>query len=287
MKTRLSVPLIVIILSGCRRNPNGGSGIDVTDLIPGWAYYIIIVIIILIAIRIGFMFGDYHRKKGGETALGPVNTVVGALMGLMAFLLAFIFGITASRYDAKKNLLLDEVNAIETTYKKAGLIVEPYRSSIRNNLREYVSIRLDLATNNASFDETIKTSERIFNSMWDNAAAYAREQPSNGAVISLMISSLNQLHELEIKRIAVATIYHIQPALWLSLYMLVILGMIGVGYLFGLSNRMNWFLFLILSLALSCVILIIATLDSSGTGRLRNIRINQKPMIDLQMRISE
>lgn len=39
----------------------------------------------------------------------PVDTAVGATMGLLAFILAFNFGLTASRFDARRELLLNEV----------------------------------------------------------------------------------------------------------------------------------------------------------------------------------
>ena len=49
-------------------------------------------------------------------------------------------------------LLLDEVNAIGTTYLRAGLLLEPHQSEIRTLLREYVDIRVSLAKEDLSRD---------------------------------------------------------------------------------------------------------------------------------------
>ena len=70
-----------------------------------------------------------------------MGAVVGATLGLLAFLLAFTFGMAASRYDTRKQLVLQEANAIGTTYLRAEFLQEPQRSDIRNVLREYAALR--------------------------------------------------------------------------------------------------------------------------------------------------
>jgi hypothetical protein len=67
--------------------------------------------------------------------------MVGAALGLLAFILAFTFGLAAARFDNRRQVLLDEANAIGTTYLRAGVL--PERSEqIRTLLRDYVSTRL-------------------------------------------------------------------------------------------------------------------------------------------------
>jgi hypothetical protein len=41
-------------------------------------------------------------------------------------LLAFTFGMAASRFDVRRGLVIDEANAIGTTYLRAGLLPEPF-----------------------------------------------------------------------------------------------------------------------------------------------------------------
>jgi hypothetical protein len=61
--------------------------------------------------------------------------------------------------------------------------------------------------------------------------------------------------------------------------------MLEVGYLLGMFDHVNWLLVLMLSLALSTVILLIADLDRSGAGGTRLIKVELQPMTDLQQRI--
>jgi len=57
--------------------------------------------------------------------------MVGATMALLAFMLAFTFNGAAGRHDARKGLVIEEANAIDKTWLRAGFLAEPYRADIR------------------------------------------------------------------------------------------------------------------------------------------------------------
>ena len=79
--------------------------------------------------------GDTPRLTGGEKIqTGPV---VAASLGLLAFMLAFTFGAVTKRYDDRKQLVLDEANAIGTACLRADLLPEPDRDSVRRLLYDY------------------------------------------------------------------------------------------------------------------------------------------------------
>ncbi len=64
------------------------------------------------------------------------GSVIAVSLGLLAFMLAFTFGIAANRFDTRKQLVLDEINAIGTTYLRANTLPEPPRTKIRKLLRD-------------------------------------------------------------------------------------------------------------------------------------------------------
>jgi hypothetical protein len=76
-----------------------------------------------------------------EASLG---TIVGGTLTLLAFVLAFTFGLPAARYDTRRELLQQEVNAIGTTYLRTGFVPEPQRGELPALLREYVDARVEL-----------------------------------------------------------------------------------------------------------------------------------------------
>ena len=86
------------------------------DMLPLWALYLVTVAIVLLSVEVGWRLGRLRRRRAEGEKDAPIGAVVGAALGLLAFLLAFTFGMSASRYDTRKQMVLQESNAIGTTY---------------------------------------------------------------------------------------------------------------------------------------------------------------------------
>src|SRR5215813_6547607 len=127
------------------------------DALPLWALFISILLVVLLSVECGYRLGAYRRRRREEEKEAPLGTMVGAELGLLAFILAFTFGLAAARFDTRRQVLLDEANAIGTTYLRAGML--PERSEeIRRLLRGYVGVRLD-AVRSGNVAEGIRRSE--------------------------------------------------------------------------------------------------------------------------------
>src|ERR1044072_2223445 len=110
------------------------------DALPLWGLFIVILLVVLLSVEGGYRLGKYRRSRSEQEKEAPVGAMVGATLGLLAFILAFTFGLAAGRFDTRRQLVLDEANAIGTTYLRAGML--PDRGEqIRNLLREYVAVR--------------------------------------------------------------------------------------------------------------------------------------------------
>jgi hypothetical protein len=126
-------------------------------------------LLVILSIFLGYKIGVYQRKRYGGKEETPVGTVVGATLGLLAFMLAFTFGITAARFDARKQLVLDDVNAIGTLFLRTDFLVEPYRTEIRKLLRDYVHLRTEWIDHPEKLEEDLTLSEEIQNKVWSRA----------------------------------------------------------------------------------------------------------------------
>jgi len=80
---------------------------------------------VLLSVEGGYRLGRFRRKCSEQEKEAPVGAMVGATLGLFALLLAFTFGFAAARFDARRQVLLDEANAIGTTYLRAELLSDP------------------------------------------------------------------------------------------------------------------------------------------------------------------
>jgi hypothetical protein len=233
-------------------------------------------IIVLVPILIGQRYGINQVKKTPDLQRTPVGSITGASLGLLAFLLAFIFQIAANRYDIRKKLLLDEVTNIRTTYLRAEFIGEPFCTDVRKLLVEYVRIRVELAENPSILDHAMSRSSQILDSLWTEASKLTQTSLSP-AIFSLFATSVNNLYDNYNQRITMTLEYRIPVIVLWVLTIVALLCMLILGYQFGLSGKGSIRIFIILALTFTSVMFLILVLDHPGMSKL-----NQKPLLTLE-----
>ena len=199
------------------------------------------------------------------------------MLGLEAFMLAFTFGAAASHFDARRQAVLDEANAIRTAYLRADLLPEPQRTEIRNLLREYVDVRLE-GVRSGKIEQAITRSEELHSRLWLQAVA-SREKTPNPAFAVQFIQSLNEIIALHTRRVIAVLEFRIPNVIWIVLYAITALAAASIGYHSGLTGRSRPLVALALILAFSAVILLIEDLDRPLYGILE---VSQKALVDLQ-----
>ena len=80
--------------------------------LPMWAIYIVTVLVILLSAEAGYRVGNWRSRSGSREKEAPIGGLVGATLGLLAFLLAFTFSGAATRFDARRQMVLQEANAL-------------------------------------------------------------------------------------------------------------------------------------------------------------------------------
>ena len=247
------------------------------DLLPIWGVFLATVAVVLLAVEGGFRLGQYRRRRSEQEDRPPVGEMVAATLALLAFMLAFTFGLAASRFDVRRGLVIDEANAIGTTYLRAGLLPEPHRSDVRSLLREYVDVRLE-AVQPGKLSRSIGRSEELHARLWAHAVAVGEKNPGS-IVVGLFIASLNEVIDLHAKRLALGVRNRIPGTIWAALSFVTIIGTSVMGYHAGLAGSGRSLALLALVLAFSAVVTLIADLDRPQEGLLR---VSQQTMIDLQ-----
>ncbi len=247
------------------------------DLLPIWGVFLATVAVVLLAVEGGFRLGQYRRRRSEQEDKPPVGEMVAATLALLAFMLAFTFGLAASRFDVRRGLVIDEANAIGTTYLRAGLLPEPHRSDVRSLLREYVDVRLE-AVQPGKLSRSIGRSEELHARLWAHAVAVGEKNPGS-IVVGLFIASLNEVIDLHAKRLALGVRNRIPGTIWAALSFVTIIGTSVMGYHAGLAGSGRSLALLVLVLAFSAVVTLIADLDRPQEGLLR---VSQQTMIDLQ-----
>jgi hypothetical protein len=247
------------------------------DHLPLWGVFLATVAISFLSVEGGYRLGQYRRRRSEPEMDSPVGAMVGATLGLLAFILAFTFGLAASRFDARRQVVLEEANAIGTTYLRAGLLPEPQRSAIRRLLREYTDVRLR-GTRPDQVEEANSRSGELHQRLWEQATAAAGKDP-RPVPTGLFIQSLNDVIDLHAKRLMIGWRNRIPAVIWFTLYGVALLGMAALGYQEGLAGSKRSPAQVSLVVAFAGVLLLIADLDRPHEGALR---VSQQPMIELR-----
>jgi hypothetical protein len=257
------------------------------DAIPIWALFLGIVVIVLASIEGGYRLGRYAHLRAEEEKESPVAAIAGSVLGLGAFLLAFTFGIVANRYDAKKQLVREEANAIRTTWLRSDFLPESDRAQTRGLIRKYLEARLAFAQS-PNFDlqrakVLLAQAEEDQARLWEIAVVNARKD-MNSDVAALYIESLNELFAIHASRVIQGMQARIPIAIWIMLLALTSLGMVAVGYQTGIAGSKRSLARPILAVSFALVFALIADLDLPGGGF---VRVSQQPLIDVQTWMSK
>ena len=248
----------------------------VLDSLPLWGLFLTVLALVLAAIECGYRLGSYRHRQAGHEKEAPVGAMVGATLGLLAFMLAFTFGMAGSRFDTRKQLVLDEANAIGTTYLRAAMLPDT-RDEIRTVLRSYVDARLE-AVRSGRVAEEIVRSENMQNELWSAATALGLEHP-NSIVVGLFVESLNEVIDLHAKRVTAGLRNRIPGAIWGALLTIATLSLAAMGYHAGLVGTIRSLAVIVVAVAFSAVIALIADLDRPQEGTLT---VSQQALIDVR-----
>jgi len=251
------------------------------DYLPLWATYLSVVLVIVASIYAGIRYAHWRKNHIDIEDESPINTLVGATLGLLAFMLAFTFGLTSSRFEAKKHFQLEELNSIETAWLRTSLVNEPYSSNIKNALKDYVEIRINIVEHPESLNTAIQDAQAIQSDIWQQLTALSKEVNGNDRINALLIDSINTMFDNQSRRISVGLIDKIPSAIWAALFILILISMFEVGYLLGRMKKSNWVLIMALSLSFSAVVIIIVDLDSLKG----HIQLNHQQLYTLYQKI--
>lgn len=250
------------------------------DFIPIWGFFFGTMGLILLSVEAGFALGRQTARRSPDEKESPAATMGGAVLGLVAFMLAFTFSIAAGRFDTRKELVRDEANAIRTAYMRAEFLPEAEREEVRRLLREYVDVRVALVQSQdlTPLPAMLATTQQLQHRLWDLVVANGRRD-LNSDIGALLIESVNEILDLHALRVAVGIETRIPLGIWFVLCALSMLGMMAMGYQTGIAHSRRPRITLVLAAAFALVITLISGLDRPDAPF---VRVPHQPLIALQ-----
>lgn len=194
-------------------------------------------VVLLLAGEAGYRYGRRSRSGTDDRTRSQAVTIQGAILGLLALLLGFTFAMAISRFDSRKELVVEEANAIGTAYLRARLLPEPERTEVLRLLRGYVDARLE--TTRRGPDPPSAPGEdgsvtRLQELLWLQAIA-ATEKDRRAVPAGLFVQSLSRVIEIAGKREA-ALENHVPDSVLFLLFLVATLSVAVVGYGCGLGS---------------------------------------------------
>jgi hypothetical protein len=237
------------------------------------------IVLLLMGIAAGVGFALRARRAQLDAAIAETEDgdqqgyIVSGVLGLLALLMGFTFSLAVDRFEARRELVLQEANAIGTTYLRTQLLGEPHRARISGMLVAYTDNRIALA--NASAPDQIRdllaTNDKLLTDLW--AATSSAFLTIKGLDFSSSyVESMNNLIDLDAARKA-ARVVHVPSEAFLVLivYMTVTAGVLGYVLTGRRGRSAAAFLVALMTLAL----MLIVDIDHPTGG---GVREGQGPM---------
>jgi hypothetical protein len=155
------------------------------------------------ATGVGVVLGRRHRQRS-DILREPFAVLQGALLGVVGLILAFGLALAVGRYEARRAAVVDEANAIGTTYLRAQMLSEPQRARSLALLMRYtdLSIRLSKAIpGSPDAGRILAAASLVERELWALARESVAAAPVNTAP-RLYVETLNTMIDSQAARVA-------------------------------------------------------------------------------------
>ena len=256
------------------------------DLIPIWLSLIVTILVMIAFIEFGFRLGKHAQAGSKKAQTSQVRAIMGAGLGLLAFMLAFTFATAQSHFEARVQNLAEEARIARNAFMQADLLAEPRRSQAKQLLRDYIKLRSGFSKLSGSdvaeqIADLLRRSEQIQAQLWSlavNGDLQSKDDQADTKKNELFMGSILALTDIHYTRVHSAIMNRIPFTIWMTLYLMAILSMIIMGYQAGLTDRRSPVATITLAVAFSAVIILITDLDRPVMSF---FEINKQLLIDL------
>jgi hypothetical protein len=260
------------------------------DLVPIWLLFIGTILVMVLFIECGFRLGKHDQATSKKAQTSQVRAIMGAGLGLLAFMLAFTFATAQSHFEARVQNLAEEARIARNAFLQADLMTEPRRSEAKHLLKDYIKLRSKLRSDNRNLTgpdseewiaELLRVSEEIQHQLWllaSNSDAQSEVNQAGARDIDQFMASVLALTDIHYTRVHSAVMNRIPFTIWITLYLMAMLSMVIMGYQAGLTDRRSPVATITLAVAFSAVIILITDLDRPIMSF---FEINRQLLVDL------
>jgi len=236
----------------------------------------------LLLLETGRRVGIRRLAQDPEGARQGLGVVEGAVFSLLGLLIAFTFSGAASRFDGRRQLIVEEANNIGTAWLRIDVLPSPAQPALRELFRQYLDSRLEMYRKLPEITAAkgeLTRSLKLQGDIWSNAVEGCRNSGS-GPTHALLLSALNSMFDIATTRIEAMEIH---PPL-------IIFGMLGVlslaasllaGYGMAGGRSRSWVHFFGFAAVMALTVYVIADIEYPRFG-LFTVNSSDRVLIELR-----
>jgi hypothetical protein len=244
-----------------------------------WALGLFLFVLVAAANQIGFHWALRQKDRIGAAAKEQTGLLQGAVLGLMGLLAAFCLAMAVTRFDLRRQIIIEEANAIGTCSLRTSLLPHPHGDQAARLLRRYLDERIKFSVmlnRGAAMQESLQNARVLQAELWQEAVAANEVLPT--VATGLFVESVNAVIDIEATRMR-SVEDHVPVAIIVLLVLSAVVSATLIGVVSGHTGERNPLVTLAVLALFSLVILIIIDLDRPRVGL---IRLSHQSLLELR-----
>lgn len=251
----------------------------------GWteiAFAIGLFLGILFCLEVGFRIGRASARRNHELAYEGIGTIDAAVFALLGLLLGFSFAGAMSRFDARRNLIVREANAIGTAYLRVDMLPESDQPRIRALFREYLDVRLrafEVLSDRGAAQQEFARAAEIQQRIWSSALAASKNDSTQNSA-RLLMPAINEMMDVTTARM-IAARTRLPALIFVLLVSVALLSGLLAGYAMAKRQSRSWLHMVLYALVIPITIYAVLDFEDPRSGLIR-VDAADKALIQLR-----
>jgi hypothetical protein len=224
---------------------------------------------ILLLLELGRRLGRRRLGEREEGAAAGLGAVEGAVFALLGLLIAFTFSGAASRFDSRRQLIVQEANAIGTAWLRLDLLPANIQPELRELFRQYLDSRLAAYQKVPDLEAVrleLGKATALQRVLWNKAVSACQDSPN--PVKTLLIPALNEMFDIAATRTMAAQM-HPPTIIFVMLGVLALMSALLAGYAMAGGKTRSWIHVVGFALIMATTVYVILDLEFPRLGIIR------------------
>jgi len=225
---------------------------------------------IMVCLEIGYRVGSRSLTKSPERAHEGIGVIEAAVFALLGLLLGFSFAGGTSRLDAKRQLLIQEANAIGTAYLRLDQLPTSEQPEVRRLFREYLDARLrvyELLPNLGAAEQEIERVRELQKQIWVRAVAASRNDSTQNAA-RLLLPAINEMIDVT-TALTIALYTQLPRLIFFLLTAVALVSGLLAGYAMARRRSRSWLHMVLYAVVIAVTVYAVIDLEYPRFGLIR------------------